>query len=804
MTVSPAARHVRGLGLALFALAGLALLTPLASEQATARVGLLLALAGLLELYDGVRRVRDEDARAAFSSGLVTLIIAGVVLNAGALVSGVFETLLAAWFLADAARYGWRGWTARTGRAPVATRLWLWPLLGNLAVAIGILVWRERVLPITVAFAASLRIVGAAWNVLAAPVLIATDAGESALGDLGLQDHPELQALANQVEADEIARTPYDREWIAGYLVTLFALHLGRMGLDRSVLGVLSPAVAVLGDCVIALLIASVLMTPSRLIVRRGTRPLERYAWTLALGAPRRGVPGRLQRLARVWLEARLRFAVRLRQARFSPRAALRRGLRLGLPAAAVIAATVPVWGMSWYFDTENWAAGVWNSWAEARTDTWREAMIGAVARTVPVGRGADAFAVEPPGLPAAGDFGFLVIGDTGEGDASQHVLRDVLWRAASQPDVRFVVLSSDVVYPTGAMKHYEANFWLPFKGVQVPVYAIPGNHDWYDALEGFAATFLEPAAARAAMRARIESDQDISSTTDADIEALIAKAATLGRAYQVPVARQRAPFFQVHTDTFALIALDTGVARRLDPLQWAWLEDALDAARGKFKMVVLGHPFYAGGAYQAGTALDDPTGFAALHDLLRRHGASIVMAGDTHDLEYYEETGPGAATMHHVVNGGGGAYLSLGTALAWPAEPATARWAHYPGRRDVMAKIDASTPWWTRPAWWWTHRLGGWPFSAEWLSALFDSNEAPFFQSFVEVRVEPSRRRVRVLPWGVHGRLRWQDVEASPGLPAPGVAPHEAVEWVVPFPPPGREAGRLATPSETPATPVP
>jgi len=36
--------------------------------------------------------------------------------------------------------------------------------------------------------------------------------------------------------------------------------------------------------------------------------------------------------------------------------------------------------------------------------------------------------------------------------------------RAAADDDVRFVVLSSDVVYPTGAMRDYEAKFWLPFK----------------------------------------------------------------------------------------------------------------------------------------------------------------------------------------------------------------------------------------------------------------------------------------------------------------------------------------------------
>ena len=112
-----------------------------------------------------------------------------------------------------------------------------------------------------------------------------------------------------------------------------------------------------------------------------------------------------------------------------------------------------------------------------------------------------------PAGLGDGGPFSFIVIGDTGEGDASQHVLRDSLLRAAAAPDVRFVVLSSDVVYPTGAMKDYESRFWLPFKGVTKPVYAIPGNHDWYDALEGFAATFFEPGAARAAIRARIAAD---------------------------------------------------------------------------------------------------------------------------------------------------------------------------------------------------------------------------------------------------------------------------------------------------------
>ena len=52
-------------------------------------------------------------------------------------------------------------------------------------------------------------------------------------------------------------------------------------------------------------------------------------------------------------------------------------------------------------------------------------------------------------------------------------------------------------------------------------------------------------------------------------------------------------------------------------------------------------------------------------------------MAGDTHDFEYYREKiggGETARAMHHFVNGGGGAYLSIGTALDFPKDAAGCR----------------------------------------------------------------------------------------------------------------------------------
>jgi hypothetical protein len=160
-----------------------------------------------------------------------------------------------------------------------------------------------------------------------------------------------------------------------------------------------------------------------------------------------------------------------------------------------------------------------------------------------------------------------------------------------------------------------------------------------------------------------------------------------------------------------------------------------------------------------------------------------ILVAGDTHDLEYYVEPArAGAPAVHHVVNGGGGAYTSFGTALQWPSGPPTAQWAFYPSRDAVARKIELLTPWWKRPAWWWTDRYQAWPFSAEYLSALFDYNVAPFFQSFVEVRVEGSQGRVRLLPYGVHGRLRWRDLSRSAALRAATAGDDDFVEWVVPM----------------------
>ena len=329
-------------------------------------------------------------------------------------------------------------------------------------------------------------------------------------------------------------------------------------------------------------------------------------------------------------------------------------------------------------------------------------------------------------------------------------------------------------------MRDYERKFFLPFKGLEKPIYAIPGNHDWYDALEGFVATFYTPQAAIRAMEARIESDRILTLTNSEDIRDLVQQASYLRKEYQLPVGYQNAPFFQVSNDQFVFLAIDTGVRRKVDDAQLDWIRSVLEASRGKYVMALLGHPFYAIGEYQGDMNPD----FRALHELLRDYRVPLVMAGDTHDLEYYLEPpqdGDGH-TMHHFVNGGGGAYLSIGAAMAKPEDWPTTDWASYPAREPLVRKIDSLTPGWKYPAWVWVKQYNGYPFSAEWLSAAFDYNNAPYFQSFVEVRVEPSKNRLRIIPYGIHGRLQWKEFQSG-GLGRPrDTRDNDLAEWVFPM----------------------
>ena len=71
------------------------------------------------------------------------------------------------------------------------------------------------------------------------------------------------------------------------------------------------------------------------------------------------------------------------------------------------------------------------------RVDPWRISMIDAVTR-VYGSEGDDVFRINPDGVEGAGDFSFLVIGDPGEGNASQYSLISRYLELGLHNDVKF------------------------------------------------------------------------------------------------------------------------------------------------------------------------------------------------------------------------------------------------------------------------------------------------------------------------------------------------------------------------------
>lgn len=801
-------------GALLLVMGCLAILLPFfAGSLALFLVGLLLIVCGSLELLETFQADDEARRRSAYFSGALSILAGILLLAQPQLLLRGLALFLAGSFLLDGI-----GKVVAALQTRAADTSWKGMLVRGLINCILALVLAFR-WPISgrgmVSFLVGIRMLIAGWPMLLGRERQSRTVPEMPLearhpdNRLGLPPHEEFGKLRATLVMEEEGRRGVDAAWCWTFVLVFFAIHIGRMHVEWNLVGMVSPLAAVLGDICTALLLSFVIILPCRLGWRKLTRPVERRLWKRLLVQIDQGHgPGLWGRLYRGWLLRRMRFSRRLGSMRYSPRAALRWGLQVGLPVTAILIAVNPIWGFSWFFNSESWVTELWDRWASERTDTWREHMIRAVEehygeRNFPGDR---LFQVSPEGVSGRDDFSFLVLGDTGEGGAAQHSLRDQYLFLGQRPDVKFLVISSDVIYPSGALSDYESKFYLPFKGFTKPIYAIPGNHDWYDALEAFAANFLEEPAARACMLARVETDNRLTTTTDSRIDDMIRQAAHLRQEYGVSTGWQRGPFFEVQTERFALIAVDTGVLRRVDTTQWAWFKAALERSKGKFTLALLGHPLYAGGRYQggsdeplagewvaqdgsteiAGSRLGSETApFAAIHRLLREHQVEVVMAGDTHYLEYYQEHYEHAEktrTMHHFVNGGGGAYMSIGTPLDWPRQPAVANCAFYPRKDFVINKLNRETPVWKRPLWWWARDFQGWPLTAESLAGAFLYSQAPFLQSFVEVRVEHSKDQVRLILHGTRGPLRWRELETFGTLLTKGKDVDAPVEFIVPM----------------------
>ena len=756
-----------------------------------ALLGIVFLAAGLLQFFQLLRSPDRFSSFVPYITGGVFILI-GLILFLSprmALFAVLMTMMIALWVSGAAKIYSAsklmgaeRWWTIINGSSVI--------FLG----ALIILLFSANVGLATIGIVLGLWLIFEGWTTMLTPDRAALD-GDAPAADL--REHPDHALLLEPSDVIKEFQEPlvgrddleagHNALFSLKFIALFFVIHLLRTSAEWSLIGFISPFAAVIGDVVVALILGLTVLFPVRFAFRKILRPLERTAWHRIIHLRERGgKPAPIERALEYWLGLRMRFTLELRQMRYSLNYAIWRLLRYGLPLTALLIAVNSIWGFSWYFNSENWASAVWQEIMKGRIDIWRQRAAEDVERdAIAAGIMPDkVFALEPEGAAGPGDFSFVVIGDTGEGDPSQMILRDQLIAAGKKDEVKFLILSSDVIYPDGKMKDYETNFYLPFKGFDKPIYAIPGNHDWFDANEGFNANFLERSAAISTLRARLFADVRTDLIQfDKRFNGIADEAQRLRSYYRIRNGLQRAPYFEMHWEGFSVIAGDTGITRSFDEKQRRWFEDALKRAGDSFKLVILGHPFYVAGRY---TAISDDN-FRDLHELLKRYKVDAVMAGDTHDFEFYKQAydaDDGPREMFHFVNGGGGAYLSIGTAIAFPADPDLTDFAIYPSTEDVNAKLDRETPLWKQPFLQWMRILGGYPFDSEMVSGAFDFNRAPFFQSFLEVRVERSMQQVRILLQGVNGPLRWGDLRTGGSARPSDKSDDDPVEFIAPMRP--------------------
>jgi hypothetical protein len=248
----------------------------------------------------------------------------------------------------------------------------------------------------------------------------------------------------------------------------------------------------------------------------------------------------------------------------------------------------------------------------------------------------------------------FLVLGDTGEGDESQFALVPSLLEVGK--DTHFMVICSDVVYPAGDVNEYRDKFFIPYKGYPKPIYALPGNHDWYDGLNGFMVHFCgaepsERSLGRNWILRRLWRKA-------ARVKPEVLECCRTLRPEPEKHLKQPGPYFAIDTGPLRIVSIDTGINGQLDRDQGEWLR-WVSSNSPKPKILLTGKPIYVDNEYKYDQGgIED--GAIKVDDVVRtaEHNYVAAIGGDIHNYQRYPVR-VGNRKIQYIVSGGGGAYMS-------------------------------------------------------------------------------------------------------------------------------------------------
>ena len=242
--------------------------------------------------------------------------------------------------------------------------------------------------------------------------------------------------------------------------------------------------------------------------------------------------------------------------------------------------------------------------------------------------------------IDQAGKQVFHVVGDTGgvqDGEFQSNVAEQMIGHltSAGGNKPQFCYHVGDVVYFTGAKDDYYAQFYEPYAHYDVPIFAIPGNHDGEvddpsapTSLDGWVAYFMQ---------------------AHPDVDPISKDA---------PRVQLNLPnvYWTLITPMATIIGMYTNVPEHgsIDSTQQQWLTNEFaTAADDRALILALHHPVYSFDVYHSGSSkMAD-----ALENAIRDTGRvpNLVLSGHVHDYQRIEQTiAPGGPTPF-IVSGNGG-----------------------------------------------------------------------------------------------------------------------------------------------------
>jgi hypothetical protein len=266
----------------------------------------------------------------------------------------------------------------------------------------------------------------------------------------------------------------------------------------------------------------------------------------------------------------------------------------------------------------------------------------------------------------------FDYLADTGDGWNSTYAIASLVAQpfleveGGELPHGEFLVLGGDEVYPVASQRNYRERFVAPFetalpKGAGArDLWAIPGNHDWYDGLVSFARRF------------------------------------TQGRPIGDWQTRQVRSYFALRLpQRWWLWAVDVQLEADIDIAQRDYFRAVgEDLQRGDRVILVSAQPdwLYRDSATEAEAV--EESNLAYLEErIIKQRGATVHLwlAGDLHHYRRHEKRHD--PRFQRITSGGGGAYLSATHGPLFGASTSVSRPLVRVGEDEFEPKCAFPTP---------------------------------------------------------------------------------------------------------------